>query len=195
MCTREVGRLSSSPLPIVIFSSYVSFDDRDDAARDLVAGWVERLGCSGVKYNVANRADSLDAYAARLRRWSAQLPEGVRLICECHRGTHYRRLVAIDVLAFPFAAQGMLMTGTAFDAIGAGKAALVSDWPLLHEVLGDAAIPYGSTREELTACLDALTPERVARSAAAADSLRARYEWQDLAAQTFALLEEVAARP
>jgi hypothetical protein len=106
---------------------------------------------------------------------------------------YYRRLVAIDALVLPFE-DGMLMTGTVFDAIGAGKAALISDWPLLHAVLGDAAIAYGATREDLTRCLDALSIDRVGRSAAAMRALQARTDWSGIALQTHALLEEIAAR-
>ncbi len=107
-----------------------------------------------------------------------------------HAFVYYRRLAAIDALVFPFR-EGMLMTGTAFDAIGGRKAAIVSDWPLLHEVLGDAAIPYGSTRDDLRACLEALTPERVAASAAAMEARQCETDWSDVAERHFALLEEL----
>jgi hypothetical protein len=106
---------------------------------------------------------------------------------------YYQRLAAIDAIVFPFR-EGMLMTGTAFDAIGGRKAAIVSDWPLLHEVFGDAAIRYGSTREDLRDCLEALTPEKLAASAAAMEGLQRQTGWSDIAEQHFELLEELASR-
>jgi glycosyltransferase involved in cell wall biosynthesis len=112
---------------------------------------------------------------------SAHVPEHV----------YYQRLAAIDALVFPFTS-GMLMTGTAFDAIGAEKAAIISDWPVLDEVLGAAAIPYGATREDLTACLESLAPEQLQASSAAMKALQAKTDWHDIAKQTHDLLEEVA---
>ena len=106
---------------------------------------------------------------------------------------YYQRLVAIDALVFPFR-DGMLMTGTAFDAIGGRKAAIVSDWPLLGEVFGDAAIPYGSSRDDLRACLESLTPERLAASAAAMEELQRQTDWSNVAERHLELLEELASR-
>ena len=83
----EVAQLQGSRLPLAIFSSYVSFDDPDDAARDRVAGWVERLGCGAVKFNVGNDAGAVDAYVERITRFASKLPPDTRLICECHAGT------------------------------------------------------------------------------------------------------------
>lgn len=106
---------------------------------------------------------------------------------------YQRRLAVLDAVVFPFR-EGMLMTGTAFDAIGAGKAAIVSDWPVLGEVFGEAAIAYGSTRDDLRDCLEALTPERLAASARAVTALRAETEWADIAERHYALLEELVER-
>ena len=84
----EVEALRTSSIPIEIWSSYVSFDDPEDAARDAVAGWVERLGCAAVKFNVGNdRENPVAAYAPRLERFAKALPDATRLICECHAGT------------------------------------------------------------------------------------------------------------
>ena len=48
----------------------------------------------------------------------------------------------------------MLATGTLADAIGVGLPALVSDWPFLTEMLGDAGIRVGHTAAEIAAALD-----------------------------------------
>ena len=103
---------------------------------------------------------------------------------------YYQRLVAIDALVLPFD-EGMLMTGTAFDAIGAEKAAITSAWPILGEVLGEAAIPYGETREDLTRCLESLTRERLDASANAMRALQPATEWATIAEQTLDLFEQV----
>jgi glycosyltransferase involved in cell wall biosynthesis len=110
-----------------------------------------------------------------------------------HVWVYYQRLKAIDAIVFPFK-EGMLMTGTAFDAIGGRKAAITSDWPLLDAVFGDAAIRYGSTRDQLRDCFEALTPDALAASARGMEALQAQTEWQDVAEKTFVLLEELASR-
>ena len=104
---------------------------------------------------------------------------------------YYQRLLAIDAIVFPFR-DGMLMTGTAFDAIGAEKAAIISDWPVLGEVFGEAAIPYGATREDLTACFDALSAEAIEASAHAMRGLKRQTDWTDIAGQTLELFESLA---
>ena len=67
-----------------------------------------------------------------------------------------------------------------------------SDWPVLDEVFGGAAIRYGSTREDLTACLEALTPERVAASSRAMRDVQQRTDWGVIASETWDLLDELA---
>jgi len=83
----EIARIAASRLPVAIYSSYASFDEPDDAARDGVAGWVGRLGCEAVKFNVGGAADQTERYIERLGRFAAKLPPSVRAICECHQGT------------------------------------------------------------------------------------------------------------
>ncbi|HIF91868.1 MAG TPA: glycosyltransferase family 1 protein [Myxococcales bacterium] len=119
----------------------------------------------------------------------------IHAIDSSHEPDHVyqQRLSVIDALVLPFN-EGMLMTGTAFDAIGAEKAAIISDWPVLHEVFGEAAIGYGSTRDDLTRCLESLTVEQVAASGRGMQDCKRRTEWAEIAAQTFELLDEVASR-
>jgi sugar phosphate isomerase/epimerase len=83
----ELGLLRASRLPLAVWSSYVSFDDPDDTARDAIAGWVKRVGCAAVKFNVGSDRDAEAAYIARVARFADALPSHTRLICECHMGT------------------------------------------------------------------------------------------------------------
>jgi hypothetical protein len=56
--------------------------------------------------------------------------------------------------------------------VGVGIPALTSDWPYLAEVLGDAAIPYGRSADDLAATLDALDDATLERATAASQALR-----------------------
>ena len=107
------------------------------------------------------------------------------------RSTYNRRLRTIDVLVQPFATGEILTTGTVGDAVGLGLASLVSDWPFLAEVLGNAAIPYGRTREDLTRCIDSLDTGQLTAASAAARRLQSEQSWERAAEATFAVLEQV----
>jgi glycosyltransferase involved in cell wall biosynthesis len=112
---------------------------------------------------------------------------------EVPRDAYDRRLATIDVLALPLEGGTYLTTGQVADAVGAGLPALVSPWPYLTEALGDAAIPYGRTADDLAATIDALDDATLARARAAAVARRAALEWPILAEDTYALLDEVVA--
>jgi glycosyltransferase involved in cell wall biosynthesis len=108
--------------------------------------------------------------------------------------TYATRLAACDMLALPFDPDGdMIATGTVFDAIAAGIPALVSSWPYLTEVLGDAGVRTGIAPDEVAATLDALDGETVATARAAVAELRAATEWSASAEATLALFEELFA--
>jgi len=83
----EQARLAASAGAVTIFNSYVGFGDDDGEARAAAADAVARLKPSGVKYNLGGAAESLEIYRRNLLAWSAQLPPGCRLLCECHPGT------------------------------------------------------------------------------------------------------------
>lgn len=83
----ELERLQASSLPLAILSSYASFDEEQDDARDTVAEWATRLGCAAVKFNVGNEPTQAKHYAERLARFAGNLPDDTRLLCECHAGT------------------------------------------------------------------------------------------------------------
>ena len=83
----ELGALVASSVPIRILSCYTSWDDTDDSTRVETAAWVERVGAQGVKFNVGSDPDSIGDYTERLRRFESEVPDGARLLCECHFGT------------------------------------------------------------------------------------------------------------
>jgi glycosyltransferase involved in cell wall biosynthesis len=107
------------------------------------------------------------------------------------RSEYERRLKTIDVLVLPFDDGEMLTTGTVGDAVANGLPCLASDWPFLAEVLGDAAIVYGSTAADLTAAIDGLDPARLASAREASAARQAEYDRARVAEQTFGLLEAV----
>ena len=83
----ELDALLASEIPIRILSCYTSWDEPDDADRAETAAWIERVGAQGVKFNVGSDPDSIADYTERLRRFEAEVPDGARLLCECHFGT------------------------------------------------------------------------------------------------------------
>ena len=83
----EAQLLAESSPPVAIFNTYVNWDDTDDTERSEAAGWVERLGAGAVKFNLGPRTDSIGAYTERLAAFERSVPDGVRLLCECHAGT------------------------------------------------------------------------------------------------------------
>jgi sugar phosphate isomerase/epimerase len=79
--------LSRMPLPVALFSSYCKFDDDGLAARQRAVSFVRRYGASGVKFNFGNEPARTAEYIRNLGSWAAELPDGCRLLCECHGGT------------------------------------------------------------------------------------------------------------
>ena len=107
------------------------------------------------------------------------------------RRLYDQRLRCIDVFVFPFSPSGMLTTGTVGDVVGMGAPALVSTWPYLHEALGAAAIPYGTSAGDLTDCIERLDAATVARAATACRALRATYAPARVAGMLLEVLEEL----
>ncbi|MCY3861744.1 MAG: hypothetical protein OXG67_07255 [bacterium] len=83
----ELDALLASEMPIRVLSCYTSWDEPDDADRIETAAWIERVGAQGVKFNVGSDPDSVADYTERLQRFEAEVPDGARLLCECHFGT------------------------------------------------------------------------------------------------------------
>jgi len=129
--------------------------------------------------------------------WSIRdevVPDDPRIHVSDYKMTEHhvyaQRLFTLDALVLPFT-EGMLTTGTIGDAIGAGIPALCSSWGYLREAMGDAGIYYGDSREELTACIDGLTPEVLASAVSAIPERQAALDWAPIAEATFALVERV----
>lgn len=126
---------------------------------------------------------------------SVAVPDDPRIIAEFGHldFSHYlRRVKAFDAIILPFAPTGMLTTGTAFDCLGAGVPAITSDWDFFDETFAGADIRYGSTVEDLTRCLDEITPQKLERSHQALIERRPAFDWDPIADQTLAVLEAAA---
>jgi hypothetical protein len=107
---------------------------------------------------------------------------------------YVRRMGAVDALIMPFAPHGMLTTGTAFDAIGAGIAPITSDWGFLDEVFAGHDIRYGSSASDLTRCLEALTVEQIDASRDGMVALQPAFAWEAIAARHLEFIEAVSDR-
>lgn len=128
---------------------------------------------------------------------STAVPEDPRIIAEHGHldfDKYLRRMKAFDAIILPFAPSGMLTTGTAFDCLGAGVPAITSRWDFFDETFAGADIRYGSTAEDLTRCLDGLTPESLESSRQALIDLRPVFDWGPIADKTLAVLEAAALR-
>ena len=102
----EVVALLSAAVPVKVFNSYVSFDPVESDERLAAAAWVARSGAAGVKYNVGNDPDLEGAYGERLAEFGAALPDGVRLLCECHEGISIAEDPAVAARIFAAAGGG-----------------------------------------------------------------------------------------
>jgi hypothetical protein len=107
------------------------------------------------------------------------------------RPDYNRRLRSVDVALMPFRA-GMLTTGSAADVIGLGIPAITSEWPYLSEVLGEAAIIYGSTQLDLACCLATLTGSQLDAARDAVRALKATYDYGAVAQTALPLLQQAA---
>lgn len=126
---------------------------------------------------------------------SVAVPDDPRIIAEFGHldfSQYLRRVKAFDAVILPFAPSGMLTTGTAFDCIGAGVPAITSNWDFFDETFEGADIRYGESVEDLTRCLDNLSPEALDHSRQALIDLRPTFEWGPIANRTLAVLEAAA---
>jgi glycosyltransferase involved in cell wall biosynthesis len=113
---------------------------------------------------------------------------------EVPRPEYDQRLRCLDALVLPLEGASYLTTGQPADAVAAGLPCLTSGWPYLQEVLGDAAIPYGATAADLTATLDGLDDDALARAASAAQLRREALAPATVAASFYELLDELCQR-
>lgn len=97
--------------PVVVFNSYVGFDDDDPAALDSLADRVRATGARGVKFNVGADPSLERAYADRVADLLDRLPDDVALLCECHQG--------ISIAEEPAVAGRLLRAAGPADRVGA----------------------------------------------------------------------------
>jgi glycosyltransferase involved in cell wall biosynthesis len=108
------------------------------------------------------------------------------------RDVYDARLRQLDALVMPFDPNGdMLTTGTVGDALGFGLPTVASSWGYLVEALGDAAIVYGSSEDDLVACLRELDRDALRAAASAARARRPRHDWAVVAEQTYVELDHL----
>jgi glycosyltransferase involved in cell wall biosynthesis len=124
------------------------------------------------------------------------VPDDLRIVARTYdlvpRPTYDQRIGAVDALLMPFDPDGeMLTTGTIGDALAFGLPTIASSWPFLTEALGDAAITYGATEDDLVACLDGLDRGALATAAAAALRRRPLHNWAVIAEQTYGELDRL----
>jgi glycosyltransferase involved in cell wall biosynthesis len=107
------------------------------------------------------------------------------------RATLTHQLAACDALIAATSGDRYLTSGQVADAVGLGIPMIVPEWSFFREILGDAAIVYGSSEDDLHQCLERLSPADVSRASAAARALQPTYAWDQLAQQTLALFERL----
>lgn len=165
-----------------------------------------RLGIIGAPREEKNVQLVIDAVHAcerddvQLCVWSLageELPDDDRIVVAeqyelVDLEVYARRLFSLDALVMPYR-EPMLTTGVAADAIGAGIGSVVSDWGYLDEALGPAGIPYGSTVEDLAACIDSLSDDELHSAGAAATALQADTDWSTVAETTYNFIEGLVA--
>jgi sugar phosphate isomerase/epimerase len=123
---QERDALSTSPVPITIFNSYVAFTDVDAEGRTRVADLVRRFNCRAVKFNLSSRLETRAQEVVEARRWFASMPD-VTPLCECHPGTSVEHSAAaaaafadwpeLRVIVHPFFFSAETLQGW-FDAFG-----------------------------------------------------------------------------
>lgn len=83
----ERSALRSAPLPVAIFSAYMSFDDAGRELRAQAARTAHELNAGAVKTQLPRDFGDPDTYAAAVRAFADTLPEGCRLLLETHVNT------------------------------------------------------------------------------------------------------------
>lgn len=82
----EKSKLASSGVPF-IFNSYVSIVNRDDELYKSIGNAVKNIGATAVKYNFGGDIETLSQQMENLKRFTDCMPEGVKMLCECHPRT------------------------------------------------------------------------------------------------------------
>lgn len=81
--------LPSLICPVRIFNTYTAFAEAGGEDLDRLAEAVRAFSGTliGVKFNFGKDRSTLKSELAALGRFTALLPKGVKLLCECHEGT------------------------------------------------------------------------------------------------------------
>jgi hypothetical protein len=162
-----------------------------------------RLGIVGAPRREKDVQATMEAFT-RVRRQDVELhvwslgpedvvPDDPRIVTAeryemVDRAVYDERLAGLDALVLPFAEGDMITTGTVGDVIGAGLAALVSDWGYLREALGGAGIAYG---DDLAGAIDGLDRDALRRAGEAARSLQTACDPDTVADSHLRLFEAV----
>ena len=83
----EWDALRNGPVSVPILNTYCGFDDDSADARSASAELARHLDVGAVKFNFGNDPAQVDAYRRNLMAWRDELPDGCRLLCECHANT------------------------------------------------------------------------------------------------------------
>jgi sugar phosphate isomerase/epimerase len=84
---KEREALESSSSFIEIFNNYTGFSDEFGESRRMASDAVRKLEAGGTKFNIGNNEGDWDLYVKTVNDWGLQLPEGTRVLCECHPNT------------------------------------------------------------------------------------------------------------
>ena len=83
----EREAILGGPLPVTVLNTYCGFDDAGEEGRKASASLARFLGVAAVKFNFGNERSLAQTYIDNLTTWRDELPEGCRLLCECHPDT------------------------------------------------------------------------------------------------------------
>jgi len=125
----ELSALAEMACPVRIYNSYCSFDDTGAADRKRAAELATRFAAQGVKFNLGHDEEAIPTYQRNLESWRHELPEGCRLLCECHGGT---------VLEEPERAKAIL------DPLAAGLEIIVHAFAADDDSLGEWLATFGA---------------------------------------------------
>ena len=83
----ELAKLAASETPIPIFNAYAAMTKEGRAERRECDALAAQLGASAVKFNLGGDPAQWDEHVETVREWRAELPDNIRLLCECHPET------------------------------------------------------------------------------------------------------------
>jgi sugar phosphate isomerase/epimerase len=83
----ERAALESASSFIEIFNNYTGFSEEFGESRRMASDAVRKLQTGGTKFNIGNNDEDWGLYVKTVNDWGLQLPEGTRVLCECHPNT------------------------------------------------------------------------------------------------------------